>query len=350
MLAVVKIERSIGLEQQLNFLGASLFCGIEYLTLATRGQEIPIPRTTLAVATAIFSAFPDLQNSENLTKLGDLSPLMIALNEAADIGISAEKRLEKGGLRQWQVWGLMLLAGETRKTLEKRISEFERKHPNERNKMISFINDFLTLSRLRDKFEKSNWPTFLEFDSAIFVAAYIASISPQTLTDAEININQEISSVEELTKKYSIFLIEQGEEREFTPIQQKIRALFASVMLLKTTDDKNDKNGSKVDRLLDLPNFWDYARSKNPQKPQEEINRIRERYHKVAEPIFPKLQQIGADILCSLTSIRKAEKAKNGNQPQDDPTNFWKFFQRESQTTTLRHELNAAQVLHELFR
>ena len=314
-------------------------------------QEIPIPRTSLSIATAIFSAFPETRNPDNLKKIGNLSPLMIALNEAADIGISAKKRVEKGGIEQWRAQALLLLSGALRENLENRITEFINKHPNEKKLIGAFTKDFLTLSKKRDEISTENWPTFLELDSGIFVAAYIGIVNPEILKQAGVQIYEEANDIKTLRKKYSIFIVTQEERKDsMSPIQQRLRSVFASVMILKTTDDKNDKNGTNVDGLLNLPNFWDYATSINPENPNLEISKIRKIYHQEAKLLFPEIQQISADTLCNLTSIIKAERSKNRQIPQGDPANFWGFFQRIKQTTTLRHELQAAQILTELFR
>lgn len=328
----------------------SVYSLAEYPRQKMRNQEISIPRTTLAITTAIFSAFPETKKPETLRKLGDLSPMMIALNEAADIGISAEKRIEKGNLRQWQIWGLLRLSCEVRKNLEKRIAGFTKEYPTESKVIAPVIEDFLFLSKNRDEFPIERWPTFLELDSAIFVVTYVGVANLKILQKAGIDPEEKVSSVEDLREKYSILLITSGKSKEYSnTTQQKLRALFASVMLLKTTDDKNDKNGSNVDRILGLPNFWGYAQSKNPQNPEKEIEKIRDRYHEEADLVFPRPYQIGADVLCGLTSVLKAERAKDKQEPQEDPTNFGIFFQRINQTTTLRHELQAAQILSELF-
>lgn len=335
------------MKKEIELVHTSLGCLEQHIKSP---DNIPIPRTSLSIAASVFSVFPETKNPENLNKIGNISPLMIALNEAADIGISAEKRIIKGNLDQPRLWGLLLLKGQLFGNLEKRINEFREKYPNKEIFVIKFIKDFLLLSKERNKFPIKDWPAFLELDSAIFVAAYVGIIAPEILEKAGLYMEEQVETMEELKKKYSIFLINQNNQDEFSDIQKRLRSLFASVMILKITDDQNDKNGSNVDKILDLPNFWDFAVNQDPEKPEEVLKQIRKKYEETASLAFPKFYQISADILCKFTSIHKARKSTNGILPEDDPTSVGRFFQKESQTTTLRHELAAAQIIQELFR
>ena len=317
----------------------------EFARAQVRREKIQIPRTSLSITAAILSAFPNLDPKNTLKNIGNISPLMIALNERADIGISARLREEEGKLTQRQLLGLILLENQTQKELEKRKNEFLQKNPQDKDVIEAVIEDFITLSRLRRKFSVEEWPKFLELDSAIFVCAFVHAANSQLLQSAGIDLLTPARTKEEIEEKYKIFITE--DRAGLNPMQRRLRALFAAEMLLKVNDDSNDQKDLRIDKLLNLPSFARYAEIQNGRsKLLEEIKR---RYAKEAKIIFPQLLQKLAELVCTTTSIFKAQKSKDGLHPLDDPTNFWRCFERGSQTTTLRHQLEAMCIISGLF-
>lgn len=326
---------------------ATFKTSLEFAILKAKGEEIQIPRTSLAITAAILSAFPDLNPENTLKNLGDLSPLMVALNERADIGTSAELKIEGGHLTQNQLWALTLLKNQTQKELEKRKDEFLQRHSQDKDVIETVMEDFITLSRLRSEFDVREWPKFLELDSAIFVCAFIRMASPEILRKAGIDLTQPTRTKEEIEEKYKIFITENLAGLNET--QKKLRAILAAEMLLKINDDLNDQNDLRIDKLLAIPSFARYADQQNPSNPCKVIKEIKRRYKEKAGTIFPKPVQKLTELIFIATSILKAQRSKNGLHPSDDPTNFWGCFTRESPTTTLRHKLEAMNIISGLF-
>lgn len=321
---------------------------IEFAKASASGNEVPIPRTSLAITSAILAAFPeetDLQIS--LRKIGQMSPLIIALNERADIGVSAELKVQKGNLTPNQVWGLLMLQGQTESMLAKRTIDFLQKYPQEERVIAAIKEDFLTLSKLRNEFPLQEWPQFLELDSAIFVCAFIHAANPEILQEAGINLERAAKNKEELIAKYHIFTTENTEK--LTKTQERLRAIFSAEMLLKVRDDLTDKDDLKIDAILDLPSFARWAKSTKPDNPNQPIEEKTRKYQAEAKILFPRILQIVAEAVSHVTSVIKARNSQNSLIPADDPTNFWRCFTRSSQTTTLRHELEAMCILSELF-
>ncbi len=321
----------------------------EFAKATTSGKEVPIPRTSLAITAAILAAFPEeIDTQVALEKVSRLSPFMIALNERADIGVSAELRIKKGNLTQHQFWGLIMLEGQTKSMLVKRKTEFTQKYPQEEKTIQAIEEDFLTLSRLRDEFSPQEWPQFLELDSAIFVCAFIHGANPKTLEKAGIHFELPAKNKEELIEKYRIFLTNQTDSLD--EIQKNLRSVFAAEMLLKIKDDHTDEDNLQIDAILGLPSFARWAKVTKPDNPNLALKERVEKYQKEAERLFPRIFQFIAEFTCHATSVIKAKKSQDGIKPTDDPTNFWSSFAEESQTTTLRHKLEASCVLSELFK
>lgn len=322
---------------------------VEFIKTKTRGEKLPIPRTSLTITAALFATFPEkISIQETLEKVSQISPLMIALNERADIGISAGLRIEDGNLTQQQIWGLLMLKGQTTSMLDQRTSEFLQKYPQEEGVIRTIIGDFLTLSRLRGKFSPQEWPQFLELDSAIFVCAFIHAANSEILKDAGLEIEKPAKNKEELMEKYRIFITNNTDS--LTEIQKRLRALLAAEMLLKVRDDLTDRDNLGIDPLLHLPNLAKWAKIINPDNPNQEIEKIKRKYQEEAKILFPRTLQVAVEIIFHITSVIKAKNSQNRLSPIDDPTDFWRCFTRISQTTTLRHELEAMCVLSGLFK
>ncbi len=321
---------------------------LEFTKARAVGKEVLIPRTSLAIRASILSAFPEeTSGQESLLKISRLTPLMIALNERADIGVSAELKVQKGHLTQNQLWGLIMLERKTELMLTKRISEFLENHPQEKNTIEVIIEDFLTLSRLRGGFNPTEWPKFLELDSAIFVCAFIHAVNPEILKNTGINIKKPAKNKEELMEKYKIFIADNTDS--LTEIQKRLRAIFAAEMSLKVRDDLTDKDGLKIDAILNLPSFARWAEIVKPENPNQLLKETMRKYQDEAKMLFPRIAQLAAEVASHITSVIKARNSQKGLHPIDDPTNFWSCFARKSQTTTLRHELEAKCVLSGLF-
>ena len=122
-------------------------------------------------------------------------------------------------------------------------------------------------------------------------------------------------------------------------------SLQGAEMMLKI---KDDKEGRKIDRLLGVPNLYDYAKSKagDGQSPHGILGEMRKEYFFLAETGgLPNMAVWSAEFLCYLTSIGKAKMA--GLRVSSNVTESTSIASNTS--TTLRHELNAAGVLENLF-
>ena len=325
----------------------------DYLVLSSKGQEVPIPRTSLAMFNGIASTFPESTKEgrrEKALKLSRFSPILIALNEAADIGISADLRLKKGNIPSWKTKALVMLKNRAFQDLNERKQTFLEQYPEEKEAIENFIKDFLFLSEHRGDFSPNNYPDFLELDSGIFVAICLHITVPDIAKEAGIDLSKDVNNLDDLKEKYSLFLLKDSDKRKFSPLEEKIRSLHALEMILKIRDDVNDKRDSNIDAILGLPNFWRYAEKEETAKPYLALKDLHNAYMKIAKKEFPKPVPTLTSLLCSITSRIKSKKSSRSTKIIEDPENFHHFFGKRKQTTTLRHEMNASSVLSELFR
>ena len=122
-------------------------------------------------------------------------------------------------------------------------------------------------------------------------------------------------------------------------------SLQGAEMVLKVNDDIR---GRRIDRILGIPNLYDYAKSKagGDEPPTEVLETMRKEYFFLAETGgLPRFTIHTAEALSHLTSVRKAKMAglkKLGSVGEG-------ASMMENTTTTLRHELEATGILESLF-
>jgi hypothetical protein len=326
-----------------------------------RKEGLPIPRTTLAIANAIHIAFPEdvkmVGVGETVKKIGTLSPVLIALNEAADLGVSARLRRARG-CRQSQFVPLLMLEDLAMADLEKRKDEFIEKHNGDKKAeaiVETLIHDFLLLSQERESFPPEEHEDWVELDSGIFIAACIALTIPEALAEAGINFPGEpCETVEELEEKYSLFITTNSFDKQagclkgMNDAQARLLALHCAEMVLKL---KDDRGGEEVDKLLGLPTFCTYADSQVGGKTREKVFREEEkRYLAVAENggLPTGVLQL-TKIVCHRTSVHKASRALNETKVLEDSWQVGSIFKGKFNTVK-RHELRGSSLLNELFR
>lgn len=221
---------------------------------------IPIPRYTIPILIGLAKAFPRETLHEGfkdvLERLGDLAPVAVAANEAADIGVSAELRL-KEGCRQGQFVPLLELRNQMLGILKQRSEEFFGKHPEMKDTVEAIISDFLLLSREgRDK-DKLDPKLFLELDSGIIEALFTAVAFPKTnlLEQAGVgSLGTACTNLDELKKRYSLYDLSLGEPS--TREAHQLRELHMREMAMKVNDDRD---GQRFDGLMGLPSFYSIA-------------------------------------------------------------------------------------------
>lgn len=235
-------------------------------------ESIYIPRTSLAIFVGLRSQFPreikERGEIEALRGISYLSPLMIALNEMADIGISVHLRNEtdEGSL----------VVEKMQRYLRGWKEKFLERFPGHKDTITNLINDFCLLSLVRNTIGNDQIPTWLELDSAIFEEACFRVATQKLWSD---NVVYKPQSFEDLERKYGEYLIrgvagEKGGHR--------LSGLHGMEMALKVTDDRV---GIKDDRKLGLPSFAVYAEDlsvKSGQSVNEILEGIMEIYRKAA--------------------------------------------------------------------
>jgi hypothetical protein len=120
-------------------------------------------------------------------------------------------------------------------------------------------------------------------------------------------------------------------------------------MVLKIDDDRR---GDKMDRLLNLPSFTQYAKAKSGDDilSEDVLQAKEQKYIQIAKNggISRTVVLLTREIL-RFTSVRKANRALNNQKVLEDMSQVSKFYGRDCTTTTLRHEMDASSLLVELF-
>ena len=336
-----------------------------YLAAEAVGNGIHIPRTSLAIFNAVSIAFPDElegRKQEALQVISNFAPVLIAANEAADIGISA--RLQWNDLNrshtEGERAGLKQLEETTFKSMERSTAGFKNTYGScsrECEIVDALIRDFLTLSSGRRNFQVQEYREYVELDSVMNVLGCIALSAPRVLERCGFDMGESCETVEDVRRKYSAFIVggakPQGRKTVLMPgadetgalAMAQIMSLEGAEMVLKVDDDKN---GRRVDKLLGIPNLYDYAEqiAEEGQSPHGIVNRMRNEYLFLAETGgLSRLLVWSAELLRHLTSAGKAKMA--GLKLLSQKTEVISIA--DSTTTTLRHELDASGVLEKLF-
>lgn len=306
-------------------------------------DRMQIPRTSLAIYNGINAAFPEECDSQpsTLRLLDAFAPVLIAGNEAADIGISA--RLNRGN-KQSNFSSLLTLENMTKQVLQSKADAFTSEYPQHAAVAHNFTADLMILSSNRAQFS-DKFDVFLEVDSAIFEAACIQLCAPSVLRHAGVDFAQPVATPEQLIKKYMPFLSMEPHVEDL-PIVNRLKSLHAIEMLLKIDDDTR---GVEPDTLLGLPSFvtWATTRAHETNRSVDDLlNEKKESYFDILRS-SPYMSVPMVNIirgLCELTSIHKAQRTGVDNHI---PLPRLPYFHRF--TTTLRHELYSTGILHDLF-
>ena len=325
-------------------------------------RDIPIVRYTSAPVAGIQAVFLNEINKVGLDnalkRVGHLSPFLVALNEAADIAVSAKLRRE-AGVRQGKFVPLIQLEhglfDELVRKREECIDYFGRDTEIEET-LHAIGNDFLLLSLNRSKFSpqgkgeigkpSTNYRTYLELDSGMIESAYFAVTVPHVLEEAEIKLNTPCNSVNDLLGKYKLFVTEGGIKdnkiENMTETQRGILALHAVVMRMKVDDDCE---GKSVDCLTKVPSFCSLNTG--------DLNILQEEYLLIAQKCgYPVIVQDLTRLFSHISGFIKDKASRNGLSASDDifaGNNFYGVDRPEGNSTTLRHQMEATGVLDRLF-
>ena len=318
----------------------------------------PVGKETLSVSAAIYLAFPEEARELGIRNLfrtiGRACPALFALNEYADLGESAARRLKRG-CSQHQIVPLLILKQRAFNFLDEMKLKLIAGDTcgRQTEKVIDVAtNDFLLLSRKRDEFSPKEHKTWAEIDSAIFLATCLKLTIPSVMTKAGVDfLGKSCKTAEELREKYSLFIADGdpmnvdslGDMNEF---QRKLRALHGMAMILKIGDDSGD-TGS--DNLLELPTFPIWAESVAGDRSIGEVlaEQKRRYFDMVDQGGFPAGVLEKVIGIFNLINVAKGNNAVNETLPVEDLWSVGRAF-NASRPRTRRHCLIG--ILTELFR
>lgn len=318
-----------------QFLHTTARTGGEYARRTLGRDSISLPREVLATYNGIASVFPDRRNtiSEDIATISVYMPFLIALNEAADLGISA--RLERRNSEQHHFIPLLELENKTFSDLRLRSSQFNSEYPELAYVTTNAEKDLMFLSEHRSEFAVDQYPQFIEIDSAIFVASTLNLLYPGELQANGFFISQEVDSIEDLGTKYSPFLLSQNDKKEYHSFMKGVRALHAVEMCMKVLDDKK---GKTLDTRLNIPNFFVWMAHQSGGR--QTLKELHDKYLSIAEQGgISKGIVVATEAMASLSSVIKSNHEVNGVAWNDTPESYLSKVGMGRITTTLRHEL-----------
>ena len=323
-----------------------------------RGEKPAMPRTTLAVYASLAKNFPTEMAEtgwrKNFQLLSDLFPWLIALNEVTDLGISAQLRMAER-TRGLQFQGLLSLTNLVEQQLAQRWTEVEGKLDESQKKTAQMAeNDFRLLSLSRGEFTPSEYPSFLETDSMIFVWTCIAQTVPKVLESAGFDFpGRPCQTKADLLAKYGPGMVfSRGDFSDLSPVQRKVVGLHAAQMVMKVDDDRL---GLGVDDLLGLPSFWQYAQwqaEQDSHSPRQEIVRAKQNFKEAAVACgVGSMEVFASDLLFSLFSLHQSGRAFSSVPIVENPVTVGRTLNIHAprQSVTQRHELDGSSLLNELF-
>ncbi len=325
-------------------------------------ERLGIARNTLAISNGFNIAFPEetkeIGLKETISRVGKVSKLLISLNEAADLGISALLRIQNGA-RQDQILPLMLLKNGLHDDLMQKKKEVDSSFDNAEHAELvtgTLINDFLLLSQNRFDFEPDQYIDFLDLDSGIFEAACIELSFPGLLKKAGIEFPGEKSeTTEDLINKYGLYLsrnyLDKKNALPLNKIEKGVLFLHSTEMVLKVRDDGD---GVGVDGLLVLPSFYYYAKNKvlrgESESVEKVISEVEESYLNIAEDTgMPRGAMKFIKRLVEITSRLKGNKAFDEAKVYEDSLNIIDLAGVKGKDSALRHRIDGSSLLHELF-
>jgi hypothetical protein len=320
-------------------------------TLAKEGDSfLKIPGYSLPVFLALNAAFPKSMSLErfleSFERVNDLSPVLVAANEYADIGLSAERKIHQEGIRQEKFLPLHTLFTGLSKEFGERLSKLEKKYSGDGSieGLEMVLDDFIFLSQERQSFSVSEIRLYQELDSGIIEAAYLVWTFPEMLKLVGFDPTEHVSTIDDLKSKYEVFDLSRLEvgDNDFV---KKLQGIHAVTMCLKIDDDLE----GSVDRILGIPNFTDWEKNGYGN-----LKLLRQWYVSIARRAgIPNLLTNIARLTSFLRGVVKDRKAKEGISPTDDYFNISDYAggrKFDQGCNTLRQKLDASGLLVELFR
>jgi hypothetical protein len=312
---------------------------------------MPIPRYVIPPYCGLAVSFPRDVLKEKLSavyRLGYYASFAVALNEAADIGVSIEQRIKRGNVVQNHYVPLtqtrILLFHE----LDERLNRFTEFFPDQGEGVRVIRDDFLLLSRHRKHFDPI---TYLELDSGIIEAGYAAVMfnKESILARAGVNLSGEAcNSPEDLLSKYALYLLYSN--TDYVPKDkgaQKIQKLHALAMAMKV---KDDEEGKVFDGLVGLHNFaiWADKESERTGIPSSEILLGLKEYYiqrsgGIASRVVNRVIAVGSHVSGKVKDV----SSRNSINPSDDVWQLSGITRRfhTQKSTVLRHQLEQSNLL-----
>lgn len=312
--------------------------------------SLQVPGYSIPIFIALSATFPKETSKtgfvEVWNRIDTTSPLMVAANEVADVGMRASDRLYE--CRQDQKYPLIRLENDLYVEKTMRLANLETKYPAETKNTRLLVSDFLLLSSERHKFSENedgiSEKYYLEIDSGIIETIYTSVALPSVLEKAGVNITALAENADDLMEKYQMFVFD-GSRDGFNSYQLKLRALHAAIMIMKIDDDIE---GINIDSLLGNHNFTVWAEEnflEDGRNAKDVLNGLKEQYCQEAEKGgYPKLV---TKIVCAANHFKgllRDSKAVKEIVATDDFNKIGGFINNggfPTGSTTFRRELGA---------
>ena len=312
---------------------------------------LPVPRYVIPPYCGIAISFPREVVKEGLStihRLGYFASFAVALNEAADIGVSIDERFKSGGIKQEHFVPLLQTRNYLYRELDKRFNRFAELFPDQREVARVVKDDFLLLSRNRKLIDPV---TFIELDSGIIEAGYAAVVFSEDsiLARAGVNFPGDVcEGLEELLSKYAIYLLYSNKDHAPKNITvHKIQRLHALAMAMKVNDDME---GMSFDKLVRLPNFalWaDEESIRTGVSSSEVLSTLKEYYLERSGGNIGRAVNRALAVGSHVSGRIKDMGSRNGIHPSDDVGQLHQLTRmfHVSESTVLRHQLDKTNLL-----
>lgn len=253
---------------------ATFMTGTEVVRSHWSGERINSLRYTSSISAGLEAAFRDEIEEAGgrravFAAVNNVTPIMVALNELADIGESAYEMFKKGSDPHMNtIWlGVRSVLRQRVETERQRIAR-RYSEPEEAKRIINVLDtvgrDFILLSQIRDDFRDSpeKMEKHLNLDSAIIACGYIEAALPGILKRAGVNLYSSQRSgqteMEYLTEKYKFFLQHLQPDfdpnHDFSRTQRSLLGMHIFEMGMKVIDDAH---GREVDSATGVISFYD---------------------------------------------------------------------------------------------
>lgn len=316
-------------------------------------DKIPVPRYTYPIVIGMVLNFPrEIVKKpfiDVVVRMGAFAPYAVSLNEAADIGISAQLKID-GGVRQEKFVPLLQTDNLLFNELYKRRERFTEMYPVFKDMVGIVENDFLLLSRQRNNIQV---PDFVEIDSGIIEAAYTEVAMPGYLSSLGMDFpGKSCQTKYDLTEKYKLYLSRSDFGIDRSKKFNKIRGLHGLEMTMKLDDDVE---GEWVDKMLGLPNYWVWLQNQaeiTGTSSAELLKIAKKGYLEMARKVtMLNLASTGITFLSNVSGKSKDLKSCNGVVPTDDLWQITKLIgdNFNPHCTALRHQLESSGLLDRAF-